>query len=53
MLRGMLVVGAFVGLVALGLNALFTVVGLRFGWWVVGGAGVRAGVGLAVGVGGV
>lgn len=35
MLRGMLVVGAFLGLVVLGLNALFTVAGLRFGWWAV------------------
>jgi len=35
MSRGMLVVGAFFGLVALGLNALFTVAGLRFGWWAV------------------
>lgn len=35
MLRAMLVVGAFLGLVALGLNAVFMVVGLRVGWWAV------------------
>ncbi len=35
MLRGMLVVGAFLGLVVLGLDAVFTVFGLRFGWWAV------------------
>jgi hypothetical protein len=35
MLRALLVVGAFLGLIALGLNALFTFAGLRFGWWAV------------------
>ena len=33
MFRAMLVIGLFLGLVVLGLNAVFTVFGLRLGWW--------------------
>jgi hypothetical protein len=32
-IRAMLVMGVVVGLVVLAFNALFTAVGLRFGWW--------------------